>query len=166
MTETPRISRPEFFRPPLEYPRISYGQMLTHAADRWPENVAIVSRDTSLTYRELDALANRFARALARRGVKRGECVSLFVANCPEYVIAFYASARIGAVVSPMNPSYREREVEYQLDNSEAVAVVVGQELLPIVEAVRGRLPRLRHVIAVGAAVPTGGHALSGGAAT
>jgi long-chain acyl-CoA synthetase len=157
MTETPRLSRPEFFRPPLDYPRIPYDRMLSHAAGRWPENVAVVFRDVSLTYRELDALANRFARALARLGVRRGERVCLFMTNCPEYIIAFYAIARIGAVVSPMNPSYREREVEYQLDDSEAVAVIVQQELLAIVETVRGHLKRLREVITVGADAPSGG---------
>jgi long-chain acyl-CoA synthetase len=157
MTETPRITRPEFFRPPLDYPRIPYGQMLKDAASRWPENVAVVFRDVSLTYRELDALTNRFARALGRLGVKRGERVCLFMANCPEYIIAFYAVARLGAVVSPMNPSYREREVEYQLENSEAVAVVVQKDLLLLVEAVRGQMKGLRHVITVGADAPGGG---------
>ena len=156
MTETPRLSTPEFFRPSLEYPRIPYDRMLTHAASRWPENVAVVCGDVSLTYRELEALANRFAHALARLGVKRGERVCLFMTNCPEYIIAFYAIARIGGVVSPMNPSYREREVEYQLDDSEAVAAVVQTELLSIVEAVRGRLKHLRHVIPVGAGAPSG----------
>src|SRR5207253_456106 len=91
MTETPRLSTPEFFRPSLEYPRIPYDRMLTHAASRWPENVAVVCGDVSLTYRELEALANRFAHALARLGVKRGERVCLFMTNCPEYIIAFYA---------------------------------------------------------------------------
>ncbi|MBI1847293.1 MAG: long-chain-fatty-acid--CoA ligase [Candidatus Rokubacteria bacterium] len=156
MIDTPKIVRPEFFRPPLDYPQIPYDRMLSQAAARWPENVALAFRDGSLTYRELEALANRFARALARLGVRRGERVCLFLANCPEYVVAFYAIARIGAVVSPMNPSYREREVQYQLDDSEAVAVVVQQDLLPVVEAVRGQLPRLRHVISVGAGVPSG----------
>ena len=50
MTETPRLSAPEFFRPSLEYPRIPYDRMLTHAAARWPENVAVVCRDVSVTY--------------------------------------------------------------------------------------------------------------------
>jgi long-chain acyl-CoA synthetase len=161
MTDTPRVSRPEFFRPPLEYPEIPYDQMLRHAASRWPENVAVVFRDVSLTYRELDALANRFARALGRLGIKRGERVCLFMANCPEYVIAFYAIARIGAVVSPMNPSYREREVQYQIDNSDAVAVIVQQELTALVEAVRAQLPRLRHVITVGGDAASGARSVS-----
>ena len=112
----------EFFRPPLDYPRIRYDQMLTHGAERHPENVAVVFREVSLTYRELEALTNRFARALAALGVAKGDRVCVLSTNCPEYVIAFYAIARVGAVASPMNPSYREREIDYQLNDTEASA--------------------------------------------
>ena len=151
---TPAIGRPEFFRPHLEYPRVPYDRMLTHAAARYPENVAVVFRDVSLTYRELEGLTTRFAHALRGLGIKHGDKVCLLTANCPEYVIAFYGIARVGAVVSPMNPSYREREIEYQLNDAEAVAIVVHTELLPLVESVRARLPRLRHVIAIGPGAP------------
>jgi len=143
-----------FFRPPLDYPRIPYDRMLSHGAARHPENVAVVWRDVSLTYRELEALTNRFARALARLGVGRGDRVCLLTSNCPEYVIAFYAIARVGAVASPMNPSYREREIEYQLNDTEAVAIVAHVDLVPLVDAVRARATCLRHVIAIGPGRP------------
>jgi long-chain acyl-CoA synthetase len=140
----------EFFRPPLDYPRIPYDQVLTHGAEHHPENVAVVFRDVSLTYRELEALTNRFARALAALGVAKGDRVCVLSPNCPEYIIAFYAIARVGAVASPMNPSYREREIEYQLNDTEAVAIVVHRSLVPLVENVRPHARHLRHVIAVG----------------
>src|SRR2546426_12381811 len=124
--------------------------MLSHGAGRYPENVAVVFRDVSLTYRELEALTNRFARALTRLGVGKGARVCLLTTNCPEYVVAFYTIARVGAVASPMNPSYREREIEYQLNDTEAVAVVVHADLVPLVEAVRARTRHLRHVVAIG----------------
>src|SRR5439155_15919536 len=139
-----------FFRPPLDYPRMPYDGILSHGAARHPENVAVVFREVSLTYRELDALTNRFARALTRLGVRKGDRVCLLTTNCPEYVIAFYAIARIGAVASPMNPSYREREIEYQLEDTGAVAIVVHVELVGLVATVRGRTPNLKHVIAIG----------------
>ena len=75
-----------------------YDRLLTDTAGRTPENVAVVSGDVSLTFRELEALTNRFARALARLGVRRGDRVCLLTPNCPEYVVAFYAVARVGAV--------------------------------------------------------------------
>src|SRR2546429_4847473 len=140
----------EFFRPPLDYPRILYDQMLSHGAARHPENVAVVFRDVSLTYRELEALTNRFAHALLALGVAKGDRVCVLAPNCPEYLIAFYAIARVGAIASPMNPSYREREIEYQLNDTEAVAIVVHTNLVSLVDAVRDRSPHLKHPIAVG----------------
>ena len=145
---------PAYFRPSLDYPRMPYDRMLSHGAERHPENVAVVFRDASITYRELDALTNRFARALGTLGVRKGDRVCLLTTNCPEYVIAFYAIARVGAVASPMNPSYREREIEYQLNDTEAVAIVVHADLAPLVDGVRGRTPHLRHVIAIGGSRP------------
>ena len=148
------IGRPDLFRPPLEYPRMPYDRMLTEGAAREPESAALVFREVSVTYRELEALTNRLARALGRLGVRKGDRVCVLTPNCPEYVVAFYAIARVGAIVSPMNPSYREREIEYQLNDTEAVAIVAHASLLDLVSAVRPRAPALRHVIAIGPDAP------------
>ncbi len=107
-------------------------------------------KETNLSYRELDALVNAFANALLDLGIHKGQKVCLFMANRAEYLISWFAITRIGAVVSPINPSYKEREVAYQLSNSESVAVVVQHGLLPLVEAVRAQLPTLKYVITVG----------------
>ena len=143
-------SQPELYRPRLTYPEAPYGAMLDRPVGLYPEREAISFRDVSVTFRELEGLVNAFANALRGLGIGRGDRVCLFMTNRPEYVVAFYALARIGAVSSPMNPSYKEREVAYQLGDAQAVAVVVQQDLLPIVRAVRGETPRLQHVIVVG----------------
>ena len=145
----------ELFRPSLNYPNYSYDEMLARTAEHFPENVAVVSKDANLTYRELDALTSSFANALLDLGVSKGQTVCLFMANRPEYLISWFAIARIGAVISPLNPSYKEREVAYQLDNSEAVAVIVQQEFLPLVTAIRSELPALKVTIVVGSDEPT-----------
>ena len=140
----------ELFRPSLQYPAYPYAAMLTQAAARYPEHVAVVFNDVNLTYRELEALVNAFARALLDLGISRGQTVCLLMTNRAEYVISWFAIARIGAVASPMNPAYKEREIAYQLSNSDAVAIVVQQELLPFVEAVHAQAPALEHIITVG----------------
>jgi long-chain acyl-CoA synthetase len=140
----------ELFRPALQYPSYPYAEMLARTAERYPEHVAVVFKDVNLTYRELDALVNSFANALLDLGIGKGQMVCLFMTNRPEYVISWFAIARIGAVASPMNPAYKEREVAYQLSNSEAVAILVQQELLPLVQAVRTETPALEHVVVVG----------------
>ncbi len=144
------ISQPEFFRASLTYPHIPFAQMLSESAARHPENVAVIFKDLNLTYRELDSLVNTFANALHGLGIRKGDRICLYMTNRPEYIISFYALARMGAVVSPMNPSYKEREVEYQLNNSESIGIICQTELLPIVQQVRPIAPALQHVIAVG----------------
>ena len=149
-TTTPTRTQPERLRPNLSYPSIAYDKLLTQSAASWPERVAIVFRDNALTYRELDALTNQFAHALQALGVKQGERVCLLMTNRPEFVIACYAIARIGAVFSPINPAYKEREIAYQLANTGATTIVVQHNLLPLVEAVRDQAPVLKQVISVG----------------
>ena len=154
------MPQPELDRPKLTYPDIPYGEMLTRPATLYPERTAIVFKDTRLTFRELEGLVNTFANALAGLGIGRGDRVALFMTNCPEYVISFFALARLGAVSSPMNPSYKEREVAYQIADAETVAVITQQDLLPLVTAVRDELPRLKHVITVGPDAKAGGGAV------
>ena len=151
----------ELFRPSLQYPTFAYAEMLAHTAERHPEQEAIVFGNINLTYRELDALVNSCANALLDMGLHKGQTVALFMTNRPEYVINWFAITRIGAVASPMNPSYKEREIAYQLSNSDAVAIIVQNNLLPLVEAVRAETPSLQHIIVVGSsqqeAMPTTG---------
>ena len=140
----------ELFRPSLHYPSHPYDELLTRTAERFPENEAVIFKKENLTHRELDALVNALANALLHLGIRKGQKICLFMANRPEYLISWFAIIRIGAIASPMNPSYKEREVAYQVRNSEAVAVVVQHELLPIVDAVRAETPTLEFVISVG----------------
>ena len=152
------MSLPDFIwplhRPPLAYPQGPYPVLFAASVARQPDRTAIVFRHQRLTYRELDTLSNALAHALLRLGVVRGDRVALFMTNRPEYVIAFLALAKMGAVVTPLNPAYREAEVRYQLADAGARALIVHEALYPIVAAVRAELPELRHVLYAGTEVP------------
>ena len=134
---------PEFFRPSLTYPRIPYGEMLARPVALAPDREAIVAGATSVTFRELEGLVNALAHGLRGLGIERGDRVCLFMTNRPEYIIAFFALARLGAVPSPMNPSYKEREVAYQLVDAQAVAIITQSDLAPVVRAARAETPGL-----------------------
>jgi long-chain acyl-CoA synthetase len=139
------------FRPALQYPVHPYAEMLAHTAERSPEQVALVFGDVYLTYRELNALVNTLANALLALDIRQGQKVCLFMSNRVEFVISWFAITRIGAVASPLNPSYKEREVAYQIVNSEAVALIVQQSLLPLAKSARTQAQTLRHLLIVGA---------------
>lgn len=147
-------SQLEFVRPSINYPVHPYDELLTRTAQKFPENTALSFKDISLTYRELEALTNSFANALLQLGIKQGDRVCILMTNRPEFVISWFAIARIGATISPMNPSYKEREVAYQLSNSEAVAVVVQNELLPLIQAALPDAPNLKYIITAGPGQP------------
>ena len=143
-------SFPEFYRPRLVYPDLPFHEMLTRTTLRVPEYPAIYWRDVTLTYRELNGLVRSAAVGLHALGLRKGDRLCLLTLNRPEYIICWLAGSMLGLVLSPMNPSYKEREVAYQLQNSEATAILVQRELLPLVQAARGQTPDLKYVIVTG----------------
>ena len=93
------------------------------------------------TYSEFEAAVNRTARLLANNGVGKGDVISLLLPNSVEYVIAYFACWQIGALAGPINSLLKAQEIEYVISNSEAKALLVNSEYLPIIEAIRDRLP-------------------------
>ena len=120
---------------------------LARSAHSYPERAAIRFYGRSITYRELNTLANRFANALIALGVARGDRVALLMPNCPQMVLAYYGGLRAGAVMVPTSPLYVEDELAHQLEDSGATVVVCLSALFGRVQAVRPRLPHLRQVI-------------------
>jgi long-chain acyl-CoA synthetase len=140
----------DFFRAAVDIPEIPFGEMLWESAQRFPEKIAVVFQGQKISFRELDGLANSFANALATLGVKKGDRIALYMTNRPEYIISLYGIARLGAVFTPMNPSYKEEEVVHQLNDAEAVVLVVQESLYPVVKAVRQQIKSLKAIIVVG----------------
>ncbi|MEK7861705.1 MAG: AMP-binding protein, partial [Chloroflexota bacterium] len=126
-----------------------------------PERIALTGRNSmtgqteSLDYRTLAARVDRIALGLAALGVERGEVVSFQLPNWWQYVALYLACVRIGAVANPLLPIYRERELRYMLEFSEArVAIVPAQfrgcDHARMIEELRPGLPALRRAFAVG----------------
>jgi long-chain acyl-CoA synthetase len=99
------------------------------------------------SYAEFDAAVNRAANLLLRLGVRKCDKVSLLLTNSPEYVIAYFACWKIGAVAGPVNAHLKSEELAYVLDNSEAVALVTESGFIERVAPIRAGLPHLRHVV-------------------
>ncbi len=99
------------------------------------------------TYAEFDAAANRAALMLAARGISKGDAVSLLMPNGAEYVIAYFACFKLGALAGPVNSLLKSEEISYVVNNSEARALLVHSEFLPKIESLRNELPGLEHVI-------------------
>src|SRR5437588_11648911 len=77
------------------------------------------------TYAEFDAAVNRGARLLAAHGIKKGDAVSLLMPNGAEYIIAYFACFKLGALAGPVNSLLKSEEISYVIANSEARALLV-----------------------------------------
>jgi len=121
----------------IDYPNVPLFEFLRNTAKKHPDHVAIVFLGKKITYKELDILSDKFATALHNMGVKKGDCVALFLPNAPQYIISYYGALKIGAIVTAISPLAKEREAEFQLTNSEAKTLVCLDLLYPIAKAVR-----------------------------
>jgi long-chain acyl-CoA synthetase len=148
-------SKPWFNKWPVEvpksikYPSIPLHGLLQKTAKNYPENVATSYSDREITYVELDLLSNKFANALAKLGVNKGDRVALFLPNIPQFIIAYFGILKAGAVVTAISPLHKEREVEFQLNDSGAQSIVTLGSIYPIVEKVREKT-KLEKVIVTG----------------
>jgi len=115
----------------LKFEKLTVSAALTRSAKNHPDTVALNYMGRKITYSELDRLVNQFARALIWLGVKEGDKVAMILPNLPQTIIADMAVYRIGAVVAQNNPLYTERELAYQLNDSDAVLAITLNLLVP-----------------------------------
>ena len=99
------------------------------------------------TYKQFEAAVGRTARMLDARGVGKGDVVSLLLPNSVEYVIAYFACWQIGALAGPINSLLKSQEIAYVISNSEAKALLVNSEFLPVIDSIRSELPSLQAVV-------------------
>ena len=95
------------------------------ACRKYADQVAYISMDREMTYGELDRLSRDFAGWLQSVGLKKGDCVALMMPNLLQYPVALFGTLRAGCVVANCNPLYTPRELEHQLKDSGAKAIVI-----------------------------------------
>jgi long-chain acyl-CoA synthetase len=135
--------------PTIDYANVPLHGFLRRAAARFPDVVAVRFLNRTLTYRELDHDATRFARALEDGGVVKGDRVAIQLPNLPQAVIAFYGTLRAGAVAVMTNPLYTSREVEHQWNDAGCKVAVTADFLYrKSVAPIRDRLCVEMYVIA------------------
>ncbi len=138
-----RMLRTQLYADPVG--RFVHNVILESCA-RFPNKTAII--DTScgrrISYSEYAALVEQLARGLVAAGLKPGEVIAIYLPNCWEFCALYHAATLAGATPTLLNPSYREREVRYQLENSGAAFLVTDGGLLDEINL--AGLPNLRRV--------------------
>jgi long-chain acyl-CoA synthetase len=102
---------------------------LENSAFAHPSKTALIFEERGKwTFNEVDAKANRIANGLINLGVRKGDRVTLFLPNCPEFFFWFFGAIKMGAIVNPLNIMLKERELDYIVGDSEPVVIVTAQE--------------------------------------
>ena len=116
------------------------------------EAIVDTSSGRRLTYAEYGELVEACAKGLVRIGVRPGDVLAIYLPNCWEYAVAYHAATLAGAIPTLLNPTYREREVRYQLENSGATVLISDAPLLAGINV--GGLSSLRSVISTRTTAP------------
>ncbi|MFJ5772033.1 fatty acid--CoA ligase family protein [Psychrobacillus sp. NPDC093180] len=103
-------------------------------ASMHPEKIAYHFMGKDTTYAEFDQTVERFAHGLRTLGIEKGDHVGFLLGNTPHFLIALYATMRIGATAVPINPIYTPDEISYIVKNSDAKVIIALDALLPLVE--------------------------------
>ncbi len=135
--------------PTLAYPPGVLPDLLSRAANKFPDRPAITYYGRVITYQQLTDLVNRFAQALLRFQIRPGSVVGLMLPNLPQMVIAFYGTLQAGATVTPVNPLYVETEIERQLTDAGCETLVALDQFFPRIEPLLRRTC-LKRVILTG----------------
>lgn len=154
----------------MEVGKITIGGLLDEMAERYPDNDALVYVEPPLryTYRQFRDVCNQAAKGFMKMGIQKGEHISIWANNVPEWVITQFATGKMGAVLVTVNTNYRTFELEYLLRQSDSTTLILiagikGREYLDMVyelcpelyncppgQLKSARLPLLKNVIYIG----------------
>ena len=127
--------------------RVNVGDALTRTAARLPDQLALVDGDRRWTYAELNARVNRVANGLDERGFARGDALALASGNSAEFLVTYFACAKLGVVCVPMNLGWRADEIAYVLEHSQAIGIVVEAQLVALVAPAVEKVPAVADIV-------------------
>jgi acyl-CoA synthetase (AMP-forming)/AMP-acid ligase II len=137
--------------------RATLGDQIRRHARNQPDHLAIAHFDKAgtclerLTYRELNQRTNRLAQSLRDLGIRRGDVVAIMSPNSLDYAVMYVAAAKLGAVTTGINCNFHDAEIQFQIQHSEPVAIMVDTSVASRVDDKRAALPTIRHYISSGA---------------
>lgn len=120
---------------------------LEHHAKERPNDIAYHYYGNSISWSSLNTHVNKFASFLKDKQIEKGDCVAIYMQNCPQYIISYFSAQKIGAIVVPLNPMYKEAELEYFLNEVSVKAIVLTDDLYPRVQSIEEKIPSVEITI-------------------
>lgn len=124
----------------LEIPEQTLLEMFKVTQHKYPNNPALIFEGKTTSYSKMNTQIERLAKVLSQKGVKKGDRISIYMPNSANWVIAFFALQRIGAVVVQTNPLYVESELKALLQDAGAMGIVSIPQLLPRIMAIQAEV--------------------------
>ena len=128
---------------------MNIGTLFTKTARTFPERLAIAYGDKEWTYYQANERINRLANALRKLGIAKGANVAILLHNCPEVLETLFACFKAGVGTVPINFRLHPKECSFIIDNSEAVAVILGDDFRDSIYALKGEMPWVKHYICI-----------------
>lgn len=122
-------------------------ELLSESARRHLHRIAIVFGQKKIGYKTLNELAERVASGLIDLGIQKQDRITLFLDNCPEFIISYFAILKAGAVVVPINYMFKIEEVKFILQDSQAVGLITSGAYVDMAEELRLRVDSLKYII-------------------
>ena len=126
---------------------MNVASMLQETAQNYSENAAILYKGNEISYRQLNRFVNALAIHLKGLGIQKGDKVAIMLPNCPEFIISYFASIRIGAVAVTVNVMSTSYELLHVIEDSDAYVLITTETLYKPFREIQGQLPRLRDLI-------------------
>jgi long-chain acyl-CoA synthetase len=122
-------------------------ELLSISAKNYPHRTAIVFGQKKINYKTLNELTGQVAAGLVTLGIKKQDKIAIFLDNCPEFVISYYAILKAGAVAVPINYMFKIEEAKFILQNSEAVCMITSRTYVDMAQELRLRVDTLKTII-------------------
>lgn len=141
--------------------KLTIGEVLENNARKSPDKQAVVFGELSLTYRELSKAAHDLGASLHGLGIRKGDRIAVSLPNWPEFVITYFAIAKLGAIIVPLNTKLSPKELDFILNNAEVSLVIAagefdGVNLMGLYDELKPMVPSLIHIVIVGSEPMTG----------
>jgi len=136
------------------YPRGTFADIIHRNALLHADEEAFVCGRQRITFAQFSTRVNSLIHALGELGAKKGDVFGILSWNCLEYADVYGAAMKGGFIAAPFNPRLSRDELDYLINYSEASIIFVGPELVETVNSLRSRIPKVKHCIVCGSAVP------------
>ncbi len=123
----------------IEIPSVSALDVFEATVNRCPDAPAMHYFDGTLTYRQINSAADALAAGLEALGISRGERIVIQLQNMPQYLMSLYAVWKAGCIAVPINPMYKNREIEFYCKDSGAKIIITMESCYPQIEGLIGK---------------------------